>query len=263
MADTKIGDATNVATLALADEVPIADADAATAIVSATMTQVKALVNTSPAFTGGAAAAASWPTLASGTLLTTAEAGAIERDANNFYLTTDAGNRGYVPAIHIIRADTIRTYTSNTSSQSVFNVPTNGRLTLELGTYRFRGLLAWTAMEAVGTSNRSLDMLGAGTAVIGSWLWQLRGIDNAALNSLSDLDAPVFSVAASAASMVTGVAASTLRCAVEGTFEVTTAGTIIPSTTMVAAAASVLSIGSFLEFWRVGSTSMTSVGQWD
>jgi hypothetical protein len=50
--------------------------------------------------------------------------------------------------------------------------------------------------------------------------------------------------------------------AIDGTFEVTGAGTLIPAITMANASASVLSVGSYLSFERIGSTSMTSVGQW-
>jgi len=259
LADTKISGATAVVTPASADEYATNQAGASK---RTNLGQIKTFVTTDPDFAAGSATAGTWPNLASGTLLTTAEAGAIERDTNCFYLTTDAGNRGYVPVVHIIRADTTRTYTSNTSSQPIFNVPTNGTLTLELGAYRFESLLIFTAMEAAGASNRSIDMLGAGTAVVGSWLWMLQGIDNAASTGLQDLDSPFLVTNVSAASCVTGVAAATLRVHLKGTFEVTTAGTIIPSTTMVVAAASILSVGSFLEVWRIGSTSMTSVGQW-
>jgi hypothetical protein len=46
-------------------------------------------------------------------------------------------------------------------------------------------------------------------------------------------------------------------------FRVSVAGTLIPTQTQTNAAAAVLSIGSFIEYWRVGSTAITSVGQWD
>ena len=48
-----------------------------------------------------------------------------------------------------------------------------------------------------------------------------------------------------------------------GTFEVTGAGTLIPSIDQVTAAAAVVGIGSYFQCYRVGSTSVASVGQWD
>jgi hypothetical protein len=49
---------------------------------------------------------------------------------------------------------------------------------------------------------------------------------------------------------------------VKGTFEVTGAGTIIPSFAQTTAAAAVVSIGSYFKCNRIGSTSVTNVGQW-
>ena len=68
------------------------------------------------------------------------------------------------------------------------------------------------------------------------------------------------STPASALTAGTG-AAATLQ--IRGSFEITAAGTIVPSITMVTAAASVLAVGSYMTFERIGSTSVTSVGQWD
>jgi len=200
--------------------------------------------------------------MAAGTLKTTAGDGDIEVDADAMYGTTDAGNRGVITVAQFIRADATRTYTSNTSSQTIFDSPASGALTLETGLYEFEGMLAWTAMS--GTSgNRSVDILGAGSATVAAWMWSLDGIDNSSLSALVDLDNAFLTTNTSAASCVTAGTGTGLRVRVKGTFEVTGAGTIIPSTTMVTAAASVLSIGSILKFNRIGSTSAVSVGQWN
>ena len=108
--------------------------------------------------------------------MTTPSAGAVERDATNFYGTTDAGNRGIIPIRHFIRADATRTFTSNTNSQAIFTSPANGRLTLETGTYRVRGVLACTAMSAT-SGNRSINLVGAGTATIAAASWYGNGFD--------------------------------------------------------------------------------------
>lgn len=200
--------------------------------------------------------------MASGTLKTTPADGDIEMNGDAMYATTDAGNRGAIPAVHFIRADATRTYTSNTSSQTIFNSPANGALTLETGVYEFEGLLLWTAMSAT-SGNRSVDILGAGTATTAAWAWVLCGIDNSTLSSLVDDDCPALTTSGSAASCVTAGTGTGLRVRVKGTFEVTGAGTLIPSTTMVTAAASVLSIGSIFKCWRIGSTSAVSVGEWN
>jgi hypothetical protein len=127
--------------------------------------------------TAGVAAAGGAPLkFQAGTLLTTAEDGAIEMDANALYATTDAGNRGVIPVEHIIRADATRTFTSNTTQQAIFTTPANGTLTLETGTYFFEGLIAMTAMSAT-SGNGKFSLIGAGSATLGAVLWQAYGND--------------------------------------------------------------------------------------
>jgi len=229
----------------------------------------------SPTFTGtvnlpgttviaaGSASASSWPKLTSGTLLTTAEDGAIEQDADATYITTDAGNRGVVQASQWIRADATRTFTSNTSQQAIFNSPTNGRITLETGTYEFEALIAMTSMS--GTSgNGKFSVIGAGTATLGSILWQADGRDIAAETTGGAAGTSWHVIATqTAANIVTAATGTALSFYARGTFEVTGAGTIIPSFAQTTAAAAVVSIGSFFRVARIGSTSMTSVGQVD
>lgn len=203
----------------------------------------------------------SYPPLffAAATLNTTPAAGAFEMDATNFYATTDTGNRGYIPAKHFIRADSVRTYTSNTNSQTIFNSPANGRITLETGTYRFQSTLSFGNMSAT-SGNRSVNMLGAGTATVAAWMWSAVGLDG---TSPGAAGASHNVTSTSSASIVTATTGTSLIVFLDGSFEVTGAGTMIPSTTMVTAAASTLSIGSYMEIWRIGTTSVVSVGQWD
>ncbi len=200
--------------------------------------------------------------LQSGTLMTTPDDGAIEMDGDCFYGTTDGGNRGVIPVEHIIRADATRTFTSNTSQQAIFNNPASGTLTLETGTYLFEGLIAMTSMS--GTSgNGKFSVIGAGTATLGSILWQAWGTDNASQTTGAAVGG-MWSVIASqtATNIVTAGAGTAMSFVVKGTFEVTGAGTIIPSFAQTTAAAAIVSIGSYIKFNRIGSTTMTSVGQW-
>jgi hypothetical protein len=195
-----------------------------------------------------------------GTLMTTPSDGAVEMDATNMYGTTDVGNRGYIPLVHYIRADTTRTFTSNTSSQTIFNSPANGRITLETGTYRFQAHLQFAAMSAT-SGNRSINILGAGTATIGTVAWIAVGMDSDGTPGAGSVG---FNAAVgSPASVVTAAIATGLGVLLNGSFEVTVAGTMIPSTAMVTAAASTLTPGSYWEIWRTGTTSVVSVGQWD
>lgn len=253
MADTKISALTADSSPSGAEEFAVNQAGTSKKI---TLDQIK----TFP-FPAGSASAGSWPTIESGTLLTTPEAGAIERDTTNLYGTVDAGNRGYIPCRHFIRADATRTFTSNTSSQALFTSPTNGRITLETGLYRIEGLLAFTAMSAT-SGNLLVNLLGAGTATVGAWLWQAVGADLASGTAGAASNSWMVT-STSPASIVTAGTGTALIVNLQGTFEVTGAGTMIPSMTLVTAASAVVSIGSYLMLERMGSTSVVSVGQWD
>jgi hypothetical protein len=255
MADTKISALTAIAALADGDELPIADASDLSATYAVTVAQLK----THP-FPAGSASANSWPKLTPGTLLTTPEDGAIEMDGNCLYCTTDGGNRGVIPIRHFIRCNATRTLPNDTNLNAIFNSPANGRITLETGTYLFDMMAIVTAMSA--TSGSALvDILGAGTATIGAWLWRFSGIDNSSPGTSLDDDSQYLTGAAS--NVITAGTGTALRFAAKGTFEVTGAGTLIPSIDQVTAAAAIVSIGSYFMCERIGSDAVVSVGQWD
>lgn len=258
MADAKISDLTGAAAAAGANEIPINEAGTTKKL---TVTQLQTFVNTAPVFAAQTASANTAVKLTAGTLNTTAEDGAIELDNDCFYGCVDAGNRGVWPTVHIIRADATRTFTSNTSQQAIFTTPSNGRLTLETGVYFFEGLISMDTMS--GTSgNGKWSLIGAGTASLGAILQQVHGQD-IALDSISASSGVSLATATVTATNTSTANASTVYTfTVKGTFEVTGAGTIIPSFAQTTAAAAVVKIGSFFMCWRGGSTSMTSVGQW-
>lgn len=267
MANVKISALADVVTLAAGDKVPVADASDLTATKSATMTEINTFVNASPTFTGlvtlptgdGTTSPVNFP---AGTLKATPADGDIEIDANALYACTDAGNRGVIPVEHIIRADATRTFTSNTTQQAIFTTPAGGTLTLETGTYLFEGLIAMTSMSAT-SGNGKFSLIGAGTATLGDILWQAFGHDNAS-QTTGAAAGGMWSVIATqtAANVVTAATGTALSFLVKGTFIVTVAGTIIPSFAQTTAAAAVVSIGSYFKCNRIGSTSVTSVGQW-
>lgn len=196
-----------------------------------------------------------------GTLMTTPSDGAIEADANCLYATTDAGNRGYIPVVHYIRADSTRTLPNDLNENAIFNSPANGRLTLETGVYLFDGLISVSSMSAT-SGNALLDILGAGTATCAAWLWHAVGADGNA-NTAATQTGSTTNTQQSAASIVTAGTGAAMHINIKGTFEVTGAGTLIPSIDQVTAAAAVVAIGSYFQCWRIGSTTAVSVGQWD
>lgn len=203
-------------------------------------------------------------TLQPGTNMTTPTDGSFEMDADVLYFTHDVGNRGVVVNTQLIRADSTRTFTSNTSQQAIFTTPTNGTLTLETGTYMFKGLIAMSAMSAT-SGNGKFSLIGAGTATLGSVLWQAVGADTTAIAETTGgaAGASFHIIATQTATNIVTTGTSVELCfVVDGTFEVTGAGTIIPSFAQTTAAPAVVSVGSYFQTNRVGSTTMTSVGQW-
>lgn len=217
---------------------------------------------TAPIISAHSASAGTALKFTQGTLMTTAEAGAIEMDSNCLYATTDAGNRGYVEVNHFIRANATRTFTSNTTQQAIFNDPTNGTLTLETGTYIFEGLIAMTSMSAT-SGNGKFSLIGAGTAVLGDILWLATGQDAAAEGNGAAIGGSWHVKATETGTNVATATTGTAICfMVKGTFKVTTGGTLIPSFAQTTAAAAVVSIGSYFKCNRVGDTSVVSVGQW-
>lgn len=260
MADTKISDLTAASALAGTEEFPCSDGTATTK--AATADQIKTFVNTAPVFAAGSASANTWPKLTSGTVLTTAEDGAIEFDGDNIYGTDDAGNRGYIPLRHFIRQDSSRTLTSTTTEQQLFNSVTNGRLTLETGVYFFRCQYYISGLSAT-SGNLAFDILGGGSATVGTVLYHVVGVDGNS-NTAATQTGSTSTNAQSPASAVTAGTGTATGQHITGTFEVTAGGTIQPSVTLVTAAAGTVAAGSYFMCERMaGSTSAVSVGQWD
>lgn len=258
MADTKVSALSAVASVVGAQELPVNDAGTSK---KATATQVKTFVLTAPAIPAGSATAASWPTLGSGTLLTTAEAGAIERDADAFYATTDAGNRGVVQSINFCRQDANYTLTSTTSAQQIFNASAAGTLTLEVGTYLMECLLVISSLSAT-SGNGQFQLVGGGTATVGTVKIFRTGRDTSAPQTVAAYDSAIDNSATSSANMQTAATATAIASYMRGTFEVTVAGTIIPSIALTTAAAGVVEAGSYFLCNRIGSVSAATVGQW-
>lgn len=168
----------------------------------------------------------------------------------------------YVRDMHFIRADVDRTLPNDTNLNAIFNDPANGRLTLGTGVFTFSGMLIVTGMSST-SGNALINILGAGTATIGSWLWNLHGIDNSAPATILDDDSSFYQVGVTAASAVTAGTGTALRARFNGTFEVTTGGTLIPSIDLVTAMAAVVQDGSWFMVERMGASGMVSVGAWD
>jgi hypothetical protein len=178
------------------------------------------------------------------------------------HVLTSGGLAGIIDDIRsFIRADATRTFTSNTNAQNIFTNPTNGRITLPTGVYRFHGLLIFTNLSTTN-GNVQIDWLGAGTATITHWLWHVWGVD-ATADVATTVATSRNATNLSAASILNPGTGQGLTLQVDGSFDITGAGTLIPTSKMVTASASVLSIGSFLMYERMGASGVISAGPWD
>ena len=199
----------------------------------------------------------------SGTLKTTPADGDIEMDANCFYFTHDAGNRGVVVNSQLIRQNADRAaFTNNTTQQKIFDSVANGTITLETGTYLFEGMIQVKATSAT-SGNIKFSLGGAGTATLAGILYQIYGMDaaNDTITAISGVTEIISTQTATNA--VTAGTATVTTFFVKGTFQITVAGTIIPSVAQTTGAATmVTTAGSYFMLNRIGSTTVTNVGQW-
>jgi len=153
------------------------------------------------------------------------------------------------------------TLTSTTASQKLFNATANGALTLPVGTYRYEAFLYLSSMS--GTSGNLLfNFLGAGSAVIASALSRAVGQDGNSAGA-GAAGTSYWTGAASPNPIVTAATATSFNVVVNGTFRVSTAGTIIPSISLNTASAAIVQTNTHFTTTRI-STSDTAVsyGPW-
>lgn len=199
-----------------------------------------------------------------GTNLTTAADGAMEFDGQALFFSPDASDRRILPAIAITKLHAAYTLTSNTNVQKMFNASANGALTLPTGAYIFECVVGIDTMSAT-SGNAALSLKGAGTATVTNYLQVVGGIDGAKATagaaggvSWSVTD----NVPAADTSVVTAGVATEMAIVWKGSFEVTAAGTIIPSVDLITANAAVVKIGSYFMVWRMGTDTTATVGNW-
>ncbi len=197
---------------------------------------------------------------ATGTLLQNSAA-AVDDDGELILRNNGGANPGVVGGEHFIMLAADYTLASSTAEQKLFNATSNGALSLAAGTYFFEALLYLTTMSAT-SGNGAFDLLGAGTATIGSALYAAVGIDSTTPLSAASQTGSLSATAQSAASIVTAATGTGLATRISGTFRVTAGGTIIPSITLVTAAAALVKANSYFSCRRIGTGTVTSVGAW-
>lgn len=147
------------------------------------------------------------------------------------------------------------TLTSTTSSQKLFNASTNGAVTLATGRYQFDMVLFLSGMSTATADNGQFNLKGAGTATLTEILYHVTGIDITNPGNVTGaLTGGVANSAASVSPIVTATTGSGLALRLSGVFNVTAAGTLIPSFALATAAAALVKAGSFISIRRLGDT---------
>lgn len=176
-----------------------------------------------------------------------------------YHQIEENGANGVIPAVYFLRLRSGYTLGSNTNSQKAFNVPSAGSLTLPANTFYFyKCFLSIDTMS--GTSgNMGFDILGAGTATLVNQSWFVHGLD-ATTQSTAAAISGIASEAARTGDIVVAATGTAVHVWIEGSFEVSTGGTIIPSVKLTTAASAVVRAGSFFKVERGGVDTVTSVG---
>lgn len=170
-----------------------------------------------------------------------------------------SGGSGATAAYGVLQAN--YTLTSITTAQKLFNWSTNGALSLAAGTYRFSCSLLITSMSTTSGSAK-FDLKGAGTALFGKMSMQDFGSrGTVAVGGTTATSGTASDVPASGGVLATAATSAALRASIHGTFEITTAGTIIPSIALDVAAAAVVNAGSYFECIYLGPAAALG-GSW-
>jgi len=247
--DTKISALTAASTL---DGTEVYPADQSGVSKKVTGAQIQTMVRRA-----GSATAGSWPILGSGTVLTSPVAGAEEYDGTCEYFSPAASSRAVRLNEYFVCLSASYTLTSQTQAQKIFNATSNGALTLPAGTYIFEMLLSVSSMSAT-SGNAKIDILGSGTAAIGTVLYHTVGLDGA-VNTAAGFGGSMSNAVGSPASIVSAATNTALQISLRGTFRVTSQGTIIPSISLVTAASAVVAAGSYFRCRPMGSSDRKSV----
>lgn len=184
----------------------------------------------------------------------------VTQTANNIYLDLTRNGVPYNAGRAMCRLNTSYTLTSSTAVQKLFNSSANGAVKLPVGVYRFVCQYSLSGMSA--TSGNSAFSIAAGSAAVSGFLMSALGVDGdtATAAALNGSTAVTSAFPASQHTAGTGTAQQTL---IQGTFKVTTEGTIIPSIALATAAAAVVAAGSYFECWQIAdSSSAAAVGAW-
>lgn len=152
------------------------------------------------------------------------------------------------------------TLTSTTAAQRIFNIATNGAVTLPVGRYFFDLFFTLSAMSA---TNGGLNFLFGSTATISGIQYQAIGnkatpIGTGVATALTSVQTSNGVIALTPVNTVTVAWAR-----IQGTFRLSVGGAIFPQLGLGVAAAAIVGADSYFRVWRAGPDTVTSnVGNW-
>jgi hypothetical protein len=176
--------------------------------------------------------------------------------------TTYKVTAAQIAAGQFCRLNADYTLTSQTAAQKLFNASTNGALTLPVGTYELEAVITITGMSAT-SGNGAFGLLGAGTAVLANQEISAVGLDaTTQVTGVANGGGVLNQVSAFTTNTVTAATGTAMGFTLKGMFDVTTAGTIIPSIALVTAAAAVVKKGSFFKVRKIAAAAVVTLGNW-
>ncbi|MGI5914241.1 MAG: beta strand repeat-containing protein, partial [Bacteroidales bacterium] len=213
----------------------------------------------------GTAAAGTAPLkLTAGTLLSIAEAGAIEYDGTVFYSTPTNSSRGISPSEFFVALTADYTGSNSILDQKVFNVPNNGAITLAASTtYMFEGQYFITCLGINETS--LLTSFGGSAATFANISYSAIATKSGTPNAQ---DAKISYISTSLPSSVTPFNQTNgyITVIIKGIVRTgSNGGTFIPQFRFSAlpGIAPVIKRNSYFKIYPIGSNTVTSVGNWN
>ena len=201
-----------------------------------------------------------------GTNTSVAAAGAVEYNGTVFLSTPAATQRGLMPTEYLVALSSDYTATDSSSAQKVFDVPSNGAVTvLANTTYFVEGLYAIAPTANFNAESvQTLFALGGGATLTSiRYAADTSTGLSSAVNTLKRVQ-----VAAATAVTVTdaapGGAATNFVIQIRGIIRTNTAGTITPQFqfTGTPGSAPIVQANSFFRLVPAGSGSVTTIGSW-
>lgn len=209
----------------------------------------------------GAAAAGNAPLkFTTGTKLTTPERGAMEYEGIVPFFTPFGTSRGVIPAEQLVILASPYTLSGTSALQKIFNVATNGAVTLEEGTYEFECCFALTSLSA-GTG--SISFAFGGGASISYSFTAIASKQTTLTTPTVSLMTMVYGTSNNAITVSNGNA--TCTAFVKGVVRVVTGGTLIPQLAMSSPSNAIVRPDSFFRIYPVSSNNGSGtviVGNW-